>query len=87
MGWGVGPHRSEGIRICDPCIANGTVGMSIRSAPVLVEGGLRFVFSTAGLTYDDVFCLYMLQKIRVLTESSVDSTRNNRVLDPERQCL
>src|SRR5260370_35658442 len=62
----VDPHHSEGICICSSCLANGTVGMSRRGAPVLVEGGLRLLFPVAGLTHDNMFRLCVLQKIRDL---------------------
>jgi hypothetical protein len=48
--------------------------MSRRGAPVLVEGGLRFVFPVARLTYDDVFRLYVLQKIQDLIGLSANSS-------------
>jgi hypothetical protein len=64
------PHHGEGTRICGSYLTNGTVGMSRRSAPVLVESRLRFVFSIAGLTYDDMFRLYVLQY-----ELSVDNSQ------------
>ena len=49
--------------------------MSRRGAPVLVEGGLRFVFPIAGLTCDDMFRLYVLQKkARDLIELSANGS-------------
>jgi hypothetical protein len=65
--------------------------MRRRGAPVLVEGGLRFVFPIAGLTYDDMFRLYVLQKEKkyeTLIELSANSSKEIvRVLGPEQQCL
>jgi hypothetical protein len=56
--------------------------MRSRGAPVLVNGGLRLVFSVAGLAYDNVFCFYVLWGI-----GRVRSSSYRHVLVPELRYL
>jgi hypothetical protein len=72
-------HLGESVCIGGACLADGTIGMRGRSAPVLVESGLGFVFSVARLTYNDVFCFYVLQKGHRNPVKSWDNTRRNKL--------